>query len=106
HRVVYLPQIEITHHGRVSSRQNVGFTEPNLAAGFVRFLRRRGTPRPVVFLYKFAVTCDTPLRLFGHCAVLVWRKLKRQPTKAARTALTVSGLWHFLRGGMRKFWRA
>jgi N-acetylglucosaminyl-diphospho-decaprenol L-rhamnosyltransferase len=58
HAVVYLPQIEITHHGRVSSRLNVTFAEPNVQVGYVRFLRKAGAGRGALVAYKLVVTCD------------------------------------------------
>src|SRR5205085_476193 len=35
--VVYMPGVEIVHHGRVSSRLNVAYSEPNVTIGYATF---------------------------------------------------------------------
>src|SRR5206468_4528136 len=56
--VVYLPDVELTHFGRVSSRENIAFADAFLPAGHVRLLRNAGTPPAVLRAYKLLVTCD------------------------------------------------
>lgn len=104
--VVYLPDVEIMHHGRVSSRMNVSFSEPNVAIGYARYLRAAGTHRLPLNIYKLVVTCDAPVQLVAKAAQVGWRKLRRQPEKARKSALAMRGLWSFLTTGLGRFWRA
>ena len=53
--VVYLPDVELTHYGRVSSRENIAFADTHLPAGHVRLLRKIGTP-PAALLWLQAVS--------------------------------------------------
>ena len=68
HGVVYLPSVEITHHGRVSSRLNVAYSEPNVAIGYARYLRSTGTSPAALALYKIVVTFDAPVQIIAKCA--------------------------------------
>lgn len=104
--VVYLPAVEITHHGRVSSRQNIAFTEPNVAIGYARYLRAAGTRPSSLALYKAVVTCDAPVQIIAKCVQVLWRRSRRQTAKADKSALAVRGLWSFLTSGLGRFWRA
>src|SRR5262249_17761539 len=36
--VVFLPEVEITHYGRTSTRQHVGFASSQMTIGFARYL--------------------------------------------------------------------
>ena len=51
----FLPTVEITHYGRVSSRQHSGYVTAHMAAGQVRYLRKAGYGRAAVWLYKLAL---------------------------------------------------
>jgi GT2 family glycosyltransferase len=104
--VVYLPDVEITHFGRVSSRENIAFADPNLAAGYVRTLRKSGTPAAALWLYKCVMTCDAPLQCAAKWWQFIWRRACGRPVKAGRSRLAARGLWHFLRRGLGCFWRA
>ena len=104
--VVYLPDVEIVHHGRVSSRLNVTFAEPNVMTGYVKYLRKAGTSAPSLLLYKLTITCDAPMQLLTKFVQYGWRRMKRQKVKADKSLLAVRGLWHFLIGGLGPFWRA
>jgi GT2 family glycosyltransferase len=106
HAVVYLPQIEITHHGRVSSRLNVTFAEPNVQVGYVRFLRKAGAGRAALIAYKLVVTCDAPIHCLAKWVQYAWRRLRRRPAKAEKSRLAMYGLAAFLTRGLVRFWRA
>src|SRR5215207_2040857 len=106
HPVVYLPDVDVTHFGRVSSRENVAFADPSLAAGYVRTLRKAGTPSVALWLYKLAVTCDAPVSLLAKWWQVAWRRSCGRKVKAARSRLSARGLWHFLTRGLPQFWRA
>ncbi|MCE9532326.1 MAG: glycosyltransferase family 2 protein [Planctomycetes bacterium] len=103
--LVYLPSVEIVHYGRLSSRENVKFAAPNVLIGYVRFFRKSGTSRTLVFLFKLALTLDAPVQILGKCLQYVGRVLSRRHEKAQRTKRIIIGLWHFLRHDLGRFWR-
>ncbi|MFL5331496.1 MAG: glycosyltransferase family 2 protein [Gemmataceae bacterium] len=104
--VIYLPNVEITHHGRVSSRLNISYAEPNVAIGYATFLRKAGTSPFWLMMYKLIVTCDAPVQISVKTLQLTWRRLSGQQLKAKKTGLALQGLVSFLRGGLGPFWRA
>jgi GT2 family glycosyltransferase len=104
--VHFLPDVEITHHGRVSSRLNVGFSTESVAIGYVQFLRKTGTSKTGLILYKLAVTLDTPVQLVATSGQYLARRLAGRREKARKSLLAVRGLIHFLRHSLPKFWRA
>jgi GT2 family glycosyltransferase len=106
HAVHFLPDVEITHHGRVSSRLNVGFSTESVAIGYVQFLRKTGTSHTALMLYKLAVTLDTPVQLLATGGQYLARRLAGRREKARKSLLAVRGLSHFLRHSLPKFWRA
>jgi hypothetical protein len=106
HPLVYLPDVEVTHYGRVSSRLNVAYSDPNVAIGYVRLLRKAGAPAVALWLYKAAVTADAPVQWLGKCGQYVGRRLLGRTAKAEKSRLSARGLWHFLRRGLGRFWRA
>jgi hypothetical protein len=105
HALVYLPQIEITHYGRVSTRQHIGFASTNMAAGFVRYLRKSGYSRSAVLAYKVIVSLDAPVHLACKGLQYLWRRLRGQQTKAAKSLLAMKALGHFLLKGLIPFWK-
>jgi GT2 family glycosyltransferase len=106
HAVVYMPQVEITHHGRVSSRLNVTFAEPNVQVGYVRFLRKAGAARAALIAYKLVVTCDAPVHCLSKWVQYTWRRLTCRPAKAEKSRLAMCGLAAFLTRGLGRFWQA
>lgn len=105
--LVHLPGVEVTHFGRVSSRQNATFATPNLMIGYARYLRKSGVSRFKLAGYKLVVTLDTPVQLFGKCIQYVWRRLtKASEAKAEKSLLAVRGGWQFLTKELGRFWRA
>jgi GT2 family glycosyltransferase len=106
YQVVYHPHIEITHHGRVSTRLNASYSLPNVAVGYVRYLRKSGASPAALLLYKLAITLDTPLHLAVKTLQYVMRRLRGRPWSAEKSLLAARGLWHFLRHGIRTFWKA
>jgi hypothetical protein len=106
HLIVYHPEVEITHYGRVSTRANITYSSPNVAIGFARYLRKSGASPGALFFYKLVVTVDTPLHLSAKLVQYALRRLRRRPEKAQRSMLAARGLWHFLVRGMRQFWQA
>jgi GT2 family glycosyltransferase len=106
YRVVYHPEVSVTHFGRVSSRRHIGFAHANTLTGITRYLRRAGASRPALWLYKAAVTLDAPLQWLGHAARYLWRRLCGRRDRAARSGLALRGAGHFLARGLLAFWRA
>lgn len=104
--LVYLPEIEITHFGRISSRQNVEFAAPNVTIGYVHYFRKAGASRTALILYKMLVTIDAPLQLLGKSLQYGWRRLQGRREKAEKTRRVCQGLWRFLRHELGRFWRA
>ncbi len=106
YQVVYLPGVEITHYGRVSTRQHIGFASTQMAVGFARYLRKSGCTPAGMLLYKLLVTLDAPVQLAGKGAQYLWRRLRGRREKADKTLLSLRGVAHFLVRGLAPFWRA
>jgi GT2 family glycosyltransferase len=105
HPVVYLPSVEITHFGRVSSRLNAEFSEPNVAVGYARFLRAADTHPLALLAYKLAVTADAPVQLVGKYVQGGWRWLHGRRDKARKSLLAARGLRSFLLRHLIRFWQ-
>jgi GT2 family glycosyltransferase len=106
HAVVYLPEAEIVHFGRASTRQHIGFASTHMAIGFVRYLRKSGCSRPALWAYKLIVTLDVPLQMAGKAWRYLWRRLRGRRQEADRTWLALRALGHFLFRGLGPFWKA
>jgi N-acetylglucosaminyl-diphospho-decaprenol L-rhamnosyltransferase len=103
--VIYHPGITITHLGRVSSRQHIGFSFSHTLIGVTRFLRKKGCSRLGLLFYKAALTLDVPLRWLGHAIRYAWRLLRGQPLRAAKSRLVLRALGHFLTRELPALWR-
>ena len=103
--VVYYPSVEITHHGRASSRQHIGYVSSNMAIGFLRYLRKRGYSERTLWAYKLAVTLDAPVQLVGKALQYGWRRLRGRYDKAQKSLLAMQGFRHFLAKGILPFWK-
>jgi GT2 family glycosyltransferase len=106
HRVVFLPSVEITHYGRVSTRQHIGYASSNMIIGFARYLRKSGASELSLLAYKIVVTLDAPLQLTGKAIQYFWRRLRGRPAKAEKSLLALRGICHFLLTGLISFWKA
>jgi N-acetylglucosaminyl-diphospho-decaprenol L-rhamnosyltransferase len=102
--LVHLPGVEVTHFGRVSSRQNVAFAAPNLLVGYVHYLRKSGNGGLPLFAYKVVFTLDTPVQLVGKSIQYLWRRLNGANADKSREAIV--GGWRFLTRELIRFWRA
>jgi GT2 family glycosyltransferase len=105
YEVVYLPGVEVTHYGRVSTRQHIGFASTNMAIGFARYLRKSGCPGWGLALYKLAVTLDAPVQMADKAVQYAWRRLRGQKQRADKSRLVLRGLAHFLARGLGALWR-
>src|SRR4029077_11996279 len=90
--VIYHPEVEIVHYGRVSTRQHIGFASSHMNIGFLRFLRKNGSGRLALVFYKLVVTLDLPIQIAAKWAQYWLRRGLGQPSKAAKTRLALKGL--------------
>jgi N-acetylglucosaminyl-diphospho-decaprenol L-rhamnosyltransferase len=105
-QVLFVDDVEVIHHGRVSSRANVGFVAPSVTTGYVQFFRKAGVGRRPLFWYKLAVTLDAPVQLVGKVIEAIARRATGQRKNAAQSWAAARGLWSFLRHELVRFWRA
>jgi hypothetical protein len=98
--------VEIVHYGRAASRANVGFAAPNVAVGYVRYLRGTGAGRWPLVAYKLLVTADAPVQCAAKAVQAGLRHLRGERAKAAKSWQAACGLAHFLRRDLARFWRA
>jgi GT2 family glycosyltransferase len=103
--VVYLPSVEITHYGRVSTRQHLAYAAEHIFCGFARYLRKTGCSRRALLGYKLALTLDAPLQLVEKGIQYLWRRAWGRQEKAAKSLLVFLGLLHFLHRGLLPLWR-
>ncbi len=104
--VVYHPEVEITHYGRVSTRQHIGCASLHIAIGFLRYLRKCGYSRPALLIYKLIVTLDAPVQLVGKGLQYLRKRVKGRRDQADKSLLVVRAHAHFLLKGLVPFWRA
>jgi GT2 family glycosyltransferase len=104
--VVYLPSVEITHYGRVSTRQHVGFCFTHMLMGLARYLRRTGCSPAALLAYKLVVSLDAPMQFMGKGIQYLWRRVLGQNHRAQQSLLAWRGFKHFLTRGLVPFWRA
>jgi len=105
-RVMFYPHAEIIHFGRASTRQHIRFASLHIAIGLVQYLRKAGTSRAGIWLYKLVQTLDAPVSLVMKTAEYILRRLRGQHRKAEKSLNTMLALRHFLVRGLVAFWRA
>jgi len=104
--VVYVSEVEVLHHGRMSSRGNIRFALPNVTVGYAHYFRKHANQPLALFAYKLLVTLDAPIQLlFLTMQSLIRRALGRR-RKADQSHRAALGIWHFLRRECVRFWRA
>src|SRR5437763_1121909 len=104
--LVYVGSVEVVHHGRVSSRKNIGFAAPNVAIGYVRYFRKAGASPVALWVYKALVTIDAPVQCAGKLLQGAVRFVTGRREKARKSWLAARGLWHFMRNELVRFWKA
>lgn len=104
--VVYHPGIEIIHFGRVATRRHASFASTTIPAGFVRYLRKTGTSRVKLLLYKLVATIDAPLQLLANYSQFLLRRSFGDSDKARKSFLAFKSSWLFLAHGLMRFWKA
>jgi GT2 family glycosyltransferase len=105
-QIAYCPQAEITHVGSVSTRANVAFATPRIAAGFVQYFRKAGASPAELLLYKLVLTLDAPLQIVAKTVQFGLRWLTGRPREAKKSWDAVKGTAAFLFRGLGAFWRA
>jgi GT2 family glycosyltransferase len=106
YKIVYHPAVEITHYGRVSTRLNAAYSMPNVAAGYVRYLRHSGATPAALLFYKLAITLDAPLHCLTKGIQFLWRRLHGRSGSAQKSLLAARGSWFLLCKGLAPLWRA
>jgi GT2 family glycosyltransferase len=106
YQIVYHPGVEITHFGRVSTRQHIGYASSHMAIGFLRYLRKSGYTWPVLASYKLIITLDAPVQLLGKGLQYLWRRLRGRHAKAEKSLVALRGAAYFLVRGLLPFWLA
>jgi GT2 family glycosyltransferase len=105
HELVYVPDVVITHYGRVSTRANVSYSAPNVAIGFARYLRKSGCSRSALLTYKLVTTLDVPVHLIGKGLQWLRRRCMGREAKARQSLQRIKEGWYFLMRGLREFWK-
>jgi GT2 family glycosyltransferase len=105
-RVLYHPQVEVIHYGRMSTRQHIGYASTQMTVGFARYLRKTGCSPLALWAYKGVVLLDAPIQLLGKALQYAWRRLHGRRAAAERSLLAFWGLWHFVTRGWRTFLQA
>lgn len=106
HRVVHFADVEVLHYGRVSSRENIRFSAPNVTIGYIHYFRKAGVSRVALTIYKGLVTVDAPLQFAAKLTQFAWRRACGRRAKAAKSLLAAQGVAHFMARDLVRFWRA
>lgn len=106
HNLMFCPQAEIIHLGRMSSRCNSGFTYTGVECGYARFLRKHVIGPLGSAGYKMLVTLNLPLTLGVNLVQEGWRRLRHGPAQAGWPHSELQAVWHFATRGLPVFWRA
>jgi N-acetylglucosaminyl-diphospho-decaprenol L-rhamnosyltransferase len=106
HPIIYLPSVEIIHHGRLSTRQHIGFASKHILSGFVKYLRKSGNGCAAILAYKAMMTLDAPIQIMSKAFQAAWRLLNGRTEDAKKSLLICRGQLLFLTRGLLAFWRA
>ncbi len=103
--IYFLPEAEIEHLGRISSRANRPYTYRTYECGYARYLRKHhGGVKATI--YKLLVTLDLPLRIAKAFIQMSYNRLRGQTEKADRNRDILHATTSFLFKGLPSFWRA
>jgi N-acetylglucosaminyl-diphospho-decaprenol L-rhamnosyltransferase len=105
-RIVYWPEVEITHLGSKSSKDHAGFAATHTAIGFAKYFRKTGASWSALTSYKLAVTLDAPLRLVVRSLQYLVRGWRHRDRQTERCVREIRGAYAFLTRGLLAFWRA
>ena len=104
--IVYHPEVEVAHLGRLSSRQHTGYAHTHTLIGIAKSLREAGSSWAARAFYKVAWTLDLPLSGTLLVGRYLLARLRGHRKQAERARLELVGMRHFLRRGLWAFWRA
>jgi GT2 family glycosyltransferase len=104
--IQYLPDIAITHLGRISSRANYGFTNYGYEIGYARYLRKHHRRRGAHRLYKLLIILDAPFRVVYYGCQYGLSTLLRRRESADRAHRRLNAAWSFLFQHLGAFWNA
>ena len=105
-KVVHDPRVTITHIGSVSTRANITFASPKIAAGFAHYFRKAGATPGELYFYKLAVTLDEPVQIVVKSLQYLLRRCRGRRRAAAKSWNDVKGATAFLAFGLGSFWKA
>jgi GT2 family glycosyltransferase len=103
--IYYVPEAEIEHLGRVSSRANRGFVYRNYECGWARYLCKHHG-RAAALLYKILVTLDLPIRLIGLFIQYIIQRLAGRREKSGRALDLLKATAGFAATGLPAFWKS
>jgi GT2 family glycosyltransferase len=103
--IYYLPDAQIEHLGRISSRANRGFVYSGYECGWARYLHKHHG-KGAAMLYKILVTLDMPVRLVVLALQWMMQTVSGRKEKAKRTRDVLGAAAQFTFGGLPAFWKA
>jgi hypothetical protein len=103
--IQYVPEAEIEHLGRVSSRANRGFVYRNYECGWARYLSKHHG-RWAARLYKTLVTIDLPLRALALTIQYAIHRTLSRRQKSERSLDRLKATFSFALTGLPTFWRS
>ena len=103
--IQYVPEAEIEHLGRVSSRANRGFVYRNYECGWARYLSKHHG-RSAAWVYKALVTIDLPLRSVGPDGPIRDRSRYSRREKSRRSLDRLKATVSFALTGLPAFWKS
>jgi GT2 family glycosyltransferase len=106
HPLLFLPDVEITHYGGVSTRRHMNYVTAARETGFAQYLRKSGYSPAALFAYKLVITLDAPVQLAVRGLQYLSRRLRGRSPHARRALRAWKGARHFLTRGLLPFWKA
>ena len=101
----YVPEAEIEHLGRVSSRANRGFVYRNYECGWARYLSKHHG-RWAARLYKTLVTIDPPVRVLALTIQYAIHRALSRREKSERSLDRLKATVSFAFTGLPAFWNS
>jgi len=103
--IQYVPEAEIEHLGRVSSRANRGFVYRNYECGWARYLSKHHGRR-AARLYKTLVTIDLPVRVLALTVQYAIHRALSRREKSERSLDRLKATVSFAFTGLPAFWKS
>ena len=103
--IQYVPQAEVEHLGRVSSRRNRGFVYRNYECGWARYLAKHHG-RAAAVVYKTLVTIDLPVRLLVLTIQYAIHRALSHGAKSDRCLDRLKATAAFALTGLPAFWKS